>query len=162
MNTSQPLHDVSSNAPLHSNNQLGYKLGVFGVVLTLVWIGVFKFTPTEAAAIEPLVANHPLMAWLYQILSVQAVSNLIGIAELVVAAALVYGLFNAKVGYYAGIVASVIFITTLSFLATTPDTWKIVDGVPTTSFFLVKDIVFLAIAIMTVEHNKILLSAKTH
>lgn len=43
----------------------GFLVALAGVVLTLLWIGVFKFTPTEAAAIKPLVASHPLMSWLY-------------------------------------------------------------------------------------------------
>ncbi|WP_332840314.1 DUF417 family protein, partial [Photobacterium phosphoreum] len=34
-------------------------------------------------------------------------------------------------------------------------------GVPTTSFFLVKDILFLAVAIMVVEHNKKLLVSQS-
>lgn len=137
----------------------GYKLGVFGVVLVLLWIGIFKFTPTEAAAIEPLIKNHPLMGWTYHFFSVQTVSNLVGLSEIVVAIGLIYGFFNPRVGYFSGLIASAIFIVTLSFLFTTPNTWKIVDSVPVANFFLVKDILFLAIAIMVVEHNKKLLSA---
>ena len=41
-----------------------------------------KFTAYEAGAIQPLVANSPLMSWLYAIFSVQATSNLIGVAEI--------------------------------------------------------------------------------
>lgn len=140
---------------------VGYKLGVFGVVLVLLWIGIFKFTPTEAAAIEPLIKNHPLMGWTYHFFSVQTVSNLVGFSEIVVAIGLIYGFFNPKVGYISGVVASAIFIVTLSFLFTTPNTWKVVDNVPIANFFLVKDILFLAIAIMVVEHNKKLLSHKS-
>ncbi|ELB2865202.1 DUF417 family protein, partial [Vibrio alginolyticus] len=43
---------------------------------------------------------------------------------------------------------------TLSFLITTPNTWKVSDGVLVTNFFLVKDILFLAIAISVIERNK--------
>ncbi|PSW65206.1 hypothetical protein C0W88_12820 [Photobacterium leiognathi subsp. mandapamensis] len=137
---------------------LSYKTGVFGVVLLLLWIGIFKFTPTEAAAIEPLVKNHPLMGWLYSILSVQGVSNLVGISEIILAVGLIYSFFNPKAGVFFGVLASVLSIVTLSFLFTTPDTWKMVDGVPTTSFFLVKDILFLAVSLQVIEHNKKLLS----
>ena len=49
--------------------------------LVLVWIGMMKFTAYEAGAIQPLVASSPLMSWLYAIFSVQATSNLIGVAE---------------------------------------------------------------------------------
>lgn len=38
--------------------KLGYTIGVIGVAITLLWIGLFKFTLFEAKAIEPLVANH--------------------------------------------------------------------------------------------------------
>jgi uncharacterized membrane protein YkgB len=38
--------------------QTGYYISLFGAALILLWIGIFKFTPTEAAAIKPLVENH--------------------------------------------------------------------------------------------------------
>ena len=71
----------------------GFLIALAGVVLTLLWIGVFKFTPTEAAAIRPLVASHPLMSWLYAVLSEQAVSNLIGLVEILIACGLIAGLW---------------------------------------------------------------------
>ncbi|ANS85744.1 DUF417 family protein [Vibrio scophthalmi] len=136
------------------NGNIGYTLGVLGVVLVLVWIGVYKFTPTEAALIKPLVDNHPLMGWLYSILSVQMVSNLIGATEIIVAAGLLIGLSKPKIAFYSGIAASIIFLATLSFLVTTPNTWKVSDGILVSNFFLVKDILFLAIAISVVERNR--------
>ena len=148
---------------MHNNNdsatKLPYKIGVFGVVLILLWIGVFKFTPTEAKAIAPLVMNHPLMGWLYSVFSEQTVSNLVGISEIIVAIGLIVSFYNAKIGYYSGIAASVIFIVTLSFMLTTPGTWKVVDGVLTTNFFLAKDFVFLAVALWVADHNKQILNA---
>lgn len=138
----------------NTTTSLGYKLGVFGVVLTLLWIGIFKFTPTEAAAIEPLVANHPLIGWIYNFLSVQMVSNIIGLIEIIIAIGLIAGFFNPKIGYLSGLLALFTFITTLSFMITTPNTWKVVDGVLITNFFLLKDIVFVAIALLVIERNK--------
>ncbi|WP_045493130.1 DUF417 family protein [Vibrio hyugaensis] len=134
--------------------QFGYYLGVFGVALVLIWLGIYKFTPTEAKLIEPLVVNHPAMSWLYGIISVQAVSNIIGLTEIIVALGLLIGLKKPTVSYWSGIAASVIFLATLSFLVTTPNTWKVSDGVLIANFFLVKDILFLAISISVVERNK--------
>ncbi|GAB3488378.1 DUF417 family protein [Marinomonas epiphytica] len=134
--------------------QIGYLVGVFGVALILAWIGIYKFTPTEAKLIEPLIANHFAMSWLYSIFSVQTVSSLVGTAEIIVAIGLLVGLKNSKVGYYSGIACVVIFITTLSFLVTTPNVWKVSDGILITNFFLVKDILFLGVAISVIEHNK--------
>lgn len=138
---------------------IGYNLGVIGVALVLAWIGIYKFTPTEAKLIEPLVVNHPAMSWLYDIISVQAVSNLIGATEIIVAIGLIAGFKNAKIAYVSGIAAAVIFVATLSFLLTTPNTWKVSDGILVTNFFLVKDILFLAISISVIERNKPLVQA---
>ena len=55
---------------------LGGHVSRYGLVLTLLLIGILKFTASEAQGIQPLVANSPLMSWLYRIFSVQGVSNL--------------------------------------------------------------------------------------
>ncbi|KNH13210.1 DUF417 family protein [Vibrio cyclitrophicus] len=132
----------------------GYNLGVIGVALVLTWIGIYKFTPTEAMLIEPLIANHPALNWLYSLFSVQAVSNMVGGTEIIVAVGLIVGFINSRVAFYSGIAAAAIFAVTLSFLITTPNTWKVSDGILVTNFFLVKDILFLAIAISVIERNK--------
>ncbi|GAD28672.1 conserved hypothetical protein [Photobacterium leiognathi lrivu.4.1] len=137
-----------------TTTSFSYKIGVFGVVLLLLWIGIFKFTPTEAAEIKPLVLNHPLMGWLYSVLSVQGVSNLIGLSEIIIGIGLAYSFMSPKTGLLFGAISSVLSMVTLSFLITTPNTWKIVDGIPTTSFFLVKDILFLSVSLRVVEHNR--------
>lgn len=125
----------------------GFLVALAGVVLTLLWIGVFKFTPTEAAAIKPLVASHPLMSWLYGPLSEQSVSNLIGVVEIVIAIGLVVGLWQPRIGYWFSMGAIVTFLATLSFLLTLTGAWKVVDGVPVTEFFLFKDLVFLGVVL---------------
>ncbi|UML92638.1 DUF417 family protein [Shewanella xiamenensis] len=132
----------------------GFLLALGGVVLTLLWIGIFKFTPTEAAAIRPLVASHPLMNWLYSILSEQGVSNLIGVVEIVTAIGLVIGILRPRVGYWVSLSALITFIMTLSFLLTLPSVWKLVDGVPVTEFFILKDLVFLGVVWSYLNQNK--------
>ena len=145
------MHALENNT---KTDNIGYLIGVFGVALVLIWIGVYKFTPTEAKLIQPLVENHFAMNWLYDLFSVQAVSNLIGAAEIIVAIGLIVGIKKPKIAFYSGIAAAAIFITTLSFLLTTPNTWKVSDGVLVTNFFLVKDILFLAVSISIIERNK--------
>lgn len=128
--------------------KLGYQISVFGVAIVLLWIGVFKFTPTEAKAIEPLVSNSFLTSWLYRILSVQGVSNLIGAIEIITAICLLLHFVWKKVGVLGGILSTMTFLTTLSFLFTTPNVFNTVDGVPITEFFILKDIMALGISIM--------------
>ena len=44
---------------------IGFHVSLMGLALILIWIGLFKFTLTEAKAIEPLIANSPFMKWMY-------------------------------------------------------------------------------------------------
>jgi uncharacterized membrane protein YkgB len=123
-----------------------------GLVGILLWLGTFKFTAVEAEAIQPLVANSPLMSWLYAVLSVQGASNLIGASELAIAALLVARPFSAHACAVGSLAAVAMFATTLSFLATTPGLWGFVAGYPLpvlngTGFFLAKDVFLLGAAL---------------
>lgn len=132
----------------------GYYISLFGAALILLWIGIFKFTPTEAAAIKPLVENHFLTFFVYKVMSVQAVSNLIGTIEIIIALVLIFSAKFAVLKKYAGIGMVATFLMTLSYLFTTPGMWKIVDGVPVTDFFILKDLMFLGFGLMLFQKNK--------
>ncbi|WP_353149865.1 DUF417 family protein [Chryseobacterium sp.] len=138
----------------HSTYKLGYYISLFGAALILLWIGIFKFTPTEAAAIKPLVENHFLTFFAYKVMSVQAVSNLIGTIEIIIALLLIFSAKFAVLKRYAGIGMIITFLTTLSYIFTTPGMWKIVDGVPVTDFFIVKDLMLLGFGLMIFQSNK--------
>ena len=124
---------------------------LYGLVAILLYFGFFKFHPAEAAAIQPLVGNSPLMGWLYGVLSVQGVSNLVGASEIVVALLLLARGRWPLAGVIGGAGATLIFLTTLSFLATTPGAWARVPGWPipmpgAAGAFLIKDLFLLGAA----------------
>ena len=127
--------------------QLGSEIGVCGVVLILLWIGIFKFTPVEAQAIRRLVEYSPLMSWMYKVGSVQAVSNFIGVFEIITAFLLAISPFSKKIAFIGGLLGTVIFLTTLTFLISTPGVFRIVDNVPVTDFFILKDVMALGICV---------------
>jgi uncharacterized membrane protein YkgB len=119
-------------------------------VFFLVWFGLFKFTAVEAEAIEPLVANSPLMSWLYVVASRQGVSNLIGAAELAIAALVAVRPLAPLASAAGSLAAAGVFLTTLSFLVTTPGVWAVVDGLPVpvgAGGFLVKDLFLFGAAL---------------
>jgi len=128
--------------------KLGYLISLFGIVIILLWIGIFKFTPTEAQGIKKLVENHFLTFFIYEIMSIQTVSNIIGAIEITLGLILLVSLKFRFLRKYAAIGIIVTFLTTLSYLFTTPGTWKIVDGIPITDFFILKDIMFLGFGLM--------------
>lgn len=124
----------------------------YGLAAILLYFGAFKFHPVEAEAIRPLVSNSPFMGWMYAVLGVQAVSTLIGISEIVVAALLLARRWSPRASALGGAGAIVIFLTTLSFLATTPGAWARVPGWPlpvpgAAGSFLVKDLFLLGAAV---------------
>ena len=130
---------------------IGLHVARYGVALVLVWIGLMKFTAYEAAAIQPLIQNSPLMSWLYAVFSVQATSNLIGVAE--VAAGVLIGLrpWSATACALGSLMAIGTFTITLSFLLSTPGWEASLGGFPALSVapgqFILKDAVLLAAAL---------------
>ncbi|WP_286862388.1 MULTISPECIES: DUF417 family protein [Sphingobacterium] len=129
------------------SSQYGFYMSTFGVVLLLLWLGIFKFTATEAMAIKPLIANHPLSSWLYRLLSAQTVSSIVGVIEILVALLILLSLKFNQLRKYTGIGVCIIFTMTLSYLFTSPNMLRYVDGVPVTDFFILKDILFLGYGI---------------
>jgi uncharacterized membrane protein YkgB len=124
----------------------------YGLVVILFFFGAFKFTAVEAQAIQPLVANSPLMGWLYAFLGVQGVSNLIGVTEIVVGLLIASRPFTPRLSALGSLGAVVTFVLTLSFLASTPGVWVQVPGFPlpvpdSTGAFLVKDLFLLGAAV---------------
>ena len=134
--------------------KLGYYVSLFGAALLLLWIGIFKFTPTEAAAIKPLIENHFLTFTLYHMAGIQTVSNAIGMIEIIIALLLIFSVKFAFLTRYAGIGMVITFLVTLSYLFTTPGIWKIVDGIPVTDFFILKDIMLLGFGLIIINHKK--------
>ncbi|NPA08334.1 MAG: DUF417 family protein [Chlorobi bacterium] len=132
----------------------GYYLSLFGAAIILLWIGIFKFTPTEANAIKPLVENHFLTFFVYDIVSIQAVSNAIGVIEIIIALLLIFSVKFVSLRKYAAIGMIVTFLTTLSYLFTTPGVWKVVDGIPVTDFFILKDLMLLGFGLMILNVKK--------
>ena len=132
------------------------KLGAFliryGLVLVLGWIGAMKFTAYEAEGIKTLVETSPFMSWMYKVLSLQATSNVIGIAELTAAALIAIRPLSSKLSAIGSVLAVFTFLTTLTFLFSLPGWEKSLGGFPALSGsggFLLKDTVLLGAAFFT-------------
>lgn len=127
---------------------LGYTISVAGVAVVLLWIGIFKFSPTEAHGIEMYVNNNFLTSWLYKITDLQGASNTIGFIEIITGLALLFHFFWKPAGIIAGLFSVITFLITLTFLFTTPKVNATVDGFPVTDFFVLKDSMALGISLM--------------
>ena len=132
---------------------VGLQIARAGFIACLLFIGLAKFTPEEAKGIQPLVSNSPFMGWMYSLWSLQMVSNIIGVTELITAALLIAGIWSARASLIGGLAAISTFLITVSFLFPTPGAIMWVHGFPAlggTGQFLVKDIVLLGAAVAIV------------
>ena len=130
---------------------IGLHVARYSLVLVLVWIGLMKFTAYEAGAIQPLVASSPLMSWLYAIFSVQATSNLIGVAEIAAGILIALRPWSARACVLGSLMGVATFVVTLTFLFSTPGWEPSLGGFPALSVapgqFILKDAVLLGVAI---------------
>jgi uncharacterized membrane protein YkgB len=130
----------------------GGQLLRYGLAGILIYLGAFKFTAVEARAIQPLLAHSPLLGWLYAWLGVQAVSNLIGVTELVIGGLIALRPAFPRLAAVGSLAAIGVFATTLSFLLTTPGLWAWVETFPLpvpseAGGFLLKDVFLLGAAV---------------
>jgi reactive chlorine resistance protein C len=130
----------------------GVSISRFGLVVVFLLIGFLKFTTSEAAGIQPLVAHSPLLSWLYAVLSVQGVSNLIGAIEIAIAVLLALRPVSAKASFIGSLGSIVTFLLTTSFLFSTPGAVQLNHGLPVlgdAGQFLIKDVVLLGASFWT-------------
>ena len=121
-----------------------------GICLVLFWIGLKKFTPTEAEGISPFIVHSPFVSWTYFLFGKRGASAFIGAFEWLTAIGIIAGNFKAAVGMVASIVAMLIFLVTSSFFLSTPGMVVTTDGIwgPTpTGEFLLKDVTILGASI---------------
>jgi len=132
----------------------GRELARYGLVVVVAWIGLMKFTAYEAEGIRPFVANSPLLSWVYRPLSVQGFSAVLGVVEVAIALLIAARPLSPRVSALGSALAVGMFLTTLSFLVTTPGVWEpSLGGFPALSAvpgqFLIKDLALLGISLWT-------------
>lgn len=123
----------------------------YGLVFVLLWIGGMKFTAYEAEGISGLVANSPLMAWVYQVFTIGQFAAILGVTELVIAILIAARPVSARLSAVGSALGVGMFVTTLSFLLSTPGIVEPSLGFPGLSVlpgqFLIKDLVLLGAAV---------------
>ena len=139
--------------PLSSRTEgVGRELARYGLVVVIAWIGLMKFTAYEAEGIRLYVSNSPLMSWVYELMIVRGFSALLGVVEVSVAFLIAARPLSPRASALGSALAVGMFLTTLSFLATTPGVWEpSAGGFPALSGnpgqFLLKDLALVGIAL---------------
>ena len=136
---------------------VGKEILRWGLVVVVGWIGAMKFTAYEAMGIQPLVAHSPLLHWTYNFLSVRSFSTMLGFIEIGTAALIALRSVSPKASAIGSFLAIGLFLTTLSFLFSTPGWEPSLGGFPALSAlpgqFLLKDIVLLGASVWSLGES---------
>jgi reactive chlorine resistance protein C len=138
----------------HPVATIGRQLVRYGLVVVIAWIGALKYTTYEATAIQPLIAHSPVFSWLYSIVSVRAFAAVLGTAEIIAALLIAIRPLAPRLSVIGSAMGVLLFLSTLSFLFTTPGvTAAPAGGFPVLSVlpgqFLLKDLVLVGAALWT-------------
>jgi uncharacterized membrane protein YkgB len=130
---------------------VGRELARYGLVVIVGWIGLMKFTAYEAEGIHLYVANSPLMSWVYGTMSIRDFSAVLGVIEVAAALLIAVRPLSPRACAVGSALGVGMFLTTLSFLVTTPGVWEpSLGGFPALSGkpgqFLIKDLALLGIS----------------
>jgi uncharacterized membrane protein YkgB len=125
----------------------------YGLAVVIAWIGALKFTGSEAVRIQQYISHSPLMSWMDSILTVRALSDVLGSVEIAAAVLICLRLLLPRVSVLGSVLATLVFLSTLSFLLTTPGVGDAsAGGFPALSpvgQFLIKDLVLLGASVWT-------------
>ena len=137
------------------------RLGTVGIFASLAviyfWFGGMKFTAYEAEGLVPLVSNSPLVSWMYNIFSVRGFSTFLGFVELTIGLLIAGRIVSPALSAIGGFLSAGLFVTTLSFMISTPGVFEPSLGFPAISVapgqFLLKDIGLLAASVFILGHS---------
>jgi uncharacterized membrane protein YkgB len=140
------IETVLTPRRLHALRSVGLGVLRYGLVFVLVLLGGFKFFAFEAEAIKPFIEHSPFMSWLYALFSPRMASALLGVFEITTGLLIATRHWSPRTSGAASLVASGMFLATVSFLFTTPGVLKPSSYV---GGFLMKDLFLLGAAIYT-------------
>jgi uncharacterized membrane protein YkgB len=123
-----------------------------GLATTLLWIGALKFKDYEVENAEVLVTASPLTSRLRNKLGAHKLARLIGVVQITLGSLIAAKPVAPRAAAVGSFGAVGLFLGTLSFLVTTPESWQEGEGVPRLSMLgesLLKDIVLLGAALLT-------------
>ena len=154
------LNKTASNivqSPDQVFTAVGTAIVRYGLVVVIAWIGLMKFTGSEAMRIQQFISHSPFMSWLNGLLSIRAQSDVIGMIEILAAVLIVLNVVSPRLGVVGGALGTLLFLSTLSFLFTTPGIGdNAAGGFPALSpvgQFLIKDIVLLGASVLALAQS---------
>ena len=157
MKYSSPVLDIRKTGSIAKIERLGSIFLRYGLVVAIGWIAAMKVTEYEAKGIQPLIAHSPFLSWGYSVWSVHHFTMIIGAIEMTIVTLIALRPWFPKASAVGSLGAVFMFLTTLSFIITTPGWEPSLGGFPALSGdvgeFLIKDFVLLGAALWTLADS---------
>jgi uncharacterized membrane protein YkgB len=135
----------------------GAEIVRYGLVVVVAWIGLLKFTGSEAMRIQLYVSHSPFLHWTDSLVSPRALAAVFGCVEVVAALLIASRRWLPGWSALGSLISIGLFLTTLSFFLTTPGIGDpAAGGFPTlspTGQFLLKDLVLLGASVWTLGES---------
>jgi uncharacterized membrane protein YkgB len=127
------------------------------LTIIYLWFGGMKFTAYEANGIYGFVSHSPLLSWMYNFMSINGFSYFLGVLEITIGLLIAARCISPKLSIIGGILSVGLFVTTLSFMISTPLVFEPALGFPAITVvpgqFLLKDIGLLAASILVIGNS---------
>ncbi|MGY2337749.1 YkgB family protein [Pseudomonas sp. SDO5532_S415] len=127
------------------------------LTIIYLWFGGMKFTMYEANGISGFVSHSPLLSWMYNFMSINGFSYFLGILEISIGLLIAARCVSPKLSVIGGILSVGLFVTTLSFMLSTPLVFEPALGFPAITVvpgqFLLKDIGLLAASFVIIGNS---------
>ncbi|MGQ4424056.1 YkgB family protein [Streptomyces violaceoruber] len=124
----------------------------YGLALNVLWIGRLKFEDYEVENIRPLVTSSPLFSSFVEKFGERNIARAVGVTEISIGALIAARRISPKASTAGSLAAAGMFVTTLSFLVTTPEAWhesKVGPKLSIAGQFLLKDLVLFGASLVT-------------
>jgi uncharacterized membrane protein YkgB len=129
----------------------------YGLVVVVGWIGLLKFTGSEAMRIQLYVSHSPFLQWTDALVSPRTLAAVFGCVEVAAALLMASRQWLPRCSALGSLISIGLFLTTLSFFVTTPGIGDPAAGgfpaLSPTGQFLLKDLVLLGASVWTLGES---------
>ena len=125
--------DIRKTRSIARIERVGAAFLRYGLVVAIGWIAAMMVTEYEAIGIQPLITHSQFQSWGDSIWSVRHFTMIIGAIEVTIATLIAVRRWFPAASAAGSIGAVFMFLTTLSFIITTPDWEPRLGGFPALS-----------------------------
>lgn len=140
---------------------LGQWAATYALAVIFLVFGTAKFGAMAGESIAPLVMNSPLVSWWHAVFGINGTARVVGVVEIVTGLLIAARPISPRLSMIGGAMAVIVFLTTLSFLLSTPGTTD-GNGFTMLGQFLLKDLVMLAVSFWIFAASRAEIRARAH